>query len=74
MNKREILNGYLDIYSMNDNRTKYALDLDIFKENSKSIYAKGMYGNIYRLEIVHKLQVFFKFFLKLIDGVGVLFN
>ena len=50
MNKREILNGYLDIYSMNDNRTKYALDLDIFKENSKSIYAKGMYGNIYRLE------------------------
>ena len=41
--------GYLDIYSMNDDRCKYALNLDIVKENSRSIYAEGMYGNIYRV-------------------------
>jgi hypothetical protein len=29
---------------------KWAFDLDYIKENSRSIYAEGMYGDTYRIE------------------------
>lgn len=41
---------FVDIHSMNSNYQRFAFDLDVIKENSKSIYAKGMYGDIYRIE------------------------
>ena len=41
--------GKLDISWMDDILSKFAFDLDIIKENSRSIYAEGMYGNIYRV-------------------------
>lgn len=53
----------LDINSMNDNYLLFAYSLDIVKENSRSIYAKGMYDNEYRIEKKSK-NVF-------LDGVKV---
>ena len=41
---------FVNIRSMNSNYQKFAFDLDYIKENSKSIYAKGIYGDIYRIE------------------------
>lgn len=40
----------LNITSMNGDHLKFAYDLDVLKENTKSIYAIGMYGDEYRIE------------------------
>lgn len=40
----------LNINSMNGNHLNFAYNLDVTKENNKSIYAEGMYGDIYRVE------------------------
>ena len=42
--------NYVNIYSMDNDTTRFAFDLDFIKENSRSIYAEGMYLNIYRIE------------------------
>ena len=40
----------VDINSMNGDYLRFAYNLDFVKENSKSIYAEGMYGDVYRIE------------------------
>ena len=40
----------LNIISMNGNHLNYAYDLEVINENSKSIYAEGLYGDVYRVE------------------------
>lgn len=40
---------YLSIYEMDGETGKFAFYLDFIKENSRSIYAEGMYGNMYRV-------------------------
>ena len=40
----------LNINSMNGNHLNYAYNLDVTKENNKSIYAEGMYGDEYKIE------------------------
>lgn len=41
---------FVDINSMDGDYLRFAYYLDFIKENSKSIYCKGMYGDIYRIE------------------------
>lgn len=40
----------VDINSMNGDYFRFAYNLDFMKENNKSIFACGMYGDIYRIE------------------------
>lgn len=40
---------FLDIKTMDGNHLRYAYDLEIWHENSHSIYAVGMYGDEYRV-------------------------
>lgn len=46
MNTRTVL----DINSMDGDHLRFAYLLNITEENSKSIYAQGMYGDTYRVE------------------------
>ena len=40
----------LNINSMNGNHLNFAYNLNVIKENRKSIYAEGMYGDVYKVE------------------------
>lgn len=40
----------MSINTMNGSHLNFAYNLNVTKENSKSIYAEGMYGDEYRIE------------------------